>query len=219
MLLMCINGVSKSCDSQNNCIKPCSYFAVTWNNCREYCPHLENIICTYNRFIGNILEKATMLCMSVFFYSIAKLTGPIWRPPGSCRPQMGPMLAPWTLLSGSARNLSTHYLTPFLFSTDIMLLVLLPHWKFSLVWYMSLWQPMLYIAYQATNWQQPSLMLHWYSQSLPIHTVCLHWSNGKCLVISLLSISPKVVLSYDIFIPIFSISFKYWGRGELAAIS
>ena len=25
---------------------------------------------------------------------------PTWDPPGSCRPQMGPMLAPWTLLSG-----------------------------------------------------------------------------------------------------------------------
>ena len=31
---------------------------------------------------------------------IAKLMGPTWGPPGSCRPQMGPMLAPWTLLSG-----------------------------------------------------------------------------------------------------------------------
>ena len=31
---------------------------------------------------------------------IAKFTGPTWDPPGSCRPQMGPMLAPWTLLSG-----------------------------------------------------------------------------------------------------------------------
>ena len=27
--------------------------------------------------------------------------GPTWGPPGSCRPQMGPMLAPWTLLSGA----------------------------------------------------------------------------------------------------------------------
>ena len=26
--------------------------------------------------------------------------GPTWDPRGSCRPQMGPMLAPWTLLSG-----------------------------------------------------------------------------------------------------------------------
>ena len=31
---------------------------------------------------------------------IAKFMGPTCGPPGSCRPQMGPMLAPWTLLSG-----------------------------------------------------------------------------------------------------------------------
>ena len=33
---------------------------------------------------------------------IARFMGPTWDPPGSCRPQMGPMLAPWTVLSGSA---------------------------------------------------------------------------------------------------------------------
>ena len=37
---------------------------------------------------------------------IAKFMGPTWSPPGSCRPQMGPMLAPWTLLSGSSPCLS-----------------------------------------------------------------------------------------------------------------
>ena len=31
---------------------------------------------------------------------IAKFMGPTWGPPGSCRTQVGPMLAPWTLLSG-----------------------------------------------------------------------------------------------------------------------
>ena len=31
---------------------------------------------------------------------IARLMGPTWGPPGSCRPQMGPMLAQCTLLSG-----------------------------------------------------------------------------------------------------------------------
>ena len=31
---------------------------------------------------------------------MARFMGPTWGPPGSCRPQMGPMLAPWTLLSG-----------------------------------------------------------------------------------------------------------------------
>ena len=32
---------------------------------------------------------------------IARFMGPIWGPPGADRTQMGPMLAPWTLLSGS----------------------------------------------------------------------------------------------------------------------
>ena len=31
---------------------------------------------------------------------IANFMRPTWGPPGSCRPQMGPMLVPWTLLSG-----------------------------------------------------------------------------------------------------------------------
>ena len=31
---------------------------------------------------------------------IAKFMGPTWCPPGACRPQMGPLLAPWTLISG-----------------------------------------------------------------------------------------------------------------------
>ena len=35
-----------------------------------------------------------------FITQIAKFMGPTWGPPGSCRPQIGPMLAPWTLISG-----------------------------------------------------------------------------------------------------------------------
>ena len=31
---------------------------------------------------------------------IARFTWPTWGPPGSCRPQVGPMSVPWTLLSG-----------------------------------------------------------------------------------------------------------------------
>ena len=33
---------------------------------------------------------------------IAKFMGPTWGPPGPCRPQMGPMLAPWSLRSGQS---------------------------------------------------------------------------------------------------------------------
>ena len=32
---------------------------------------------------------------------ITQFMGSTWGPPGSCRPQMGPMLSPWILLSGS----------------------------------------------------------------------------------------------------------------------
>ena len=45
-------------------------FPITWSRCKPWSTH------------------------------IAKIIGPTWGPPGSCRPQMGPMLAPWTLLSG-----------------------------------------------------------------------------------------------------------------------
>ena len=44
--------------------------------------------------------------MHIISAQIARFVGPTWGPPGSCRPQMGPMLAPWTLLSGSGMNLA-----------------------------------------------------------------------------------------------------------------
>ena len=42
---------------------------------------------------------------------IAKFMGPPWGPPGFCRPQMGPMLAPWTLLSGYLYHHQSQHMT------------------------------------------------------------------------------------------------------------
>ena len=43
---------------------------------------------------------------------ISRFMGPTWGPPGSCRPQMGPMVAPWTLISGqTSRTISYEYTT------------------------------------------------------------------------------------------------------------
>ena len=42
---------------------------------------------------------------------IAKFMGPTWGPLGSCRPRMGPTLAPWNLLSGLL--LRAHYRMSF----------------------------------------------------------------------------------------------------------
>ena len=39
---------------------------------------------------------------------IVKFMGPAWGPPGSCRPQIGPMLAPWNLFSGIHKIVSNY---------------------------------------------------------------------------------------------------------------
>ena len=43
---------------------------------------------------------------------ITKFMGPTRGPPGSCRPQMGPMLTPWTLLSGDTLNATVKWKVP-----------------------------------------------------------------------------------------------------------
>ena len=67
-----------------------------WSYCRKYDKRLTFSIITHwndTRLLKHHSWKTTQ---------IAKSMGPTWGPPGSCRPQMGPMLAPWTLLSGKA---------------------------------------------------------------------------------------------------------------------
>ena len=46
-------------------------------------------------------------------YPDSKVHGPTWGPPGSCRPQMGTMLALWTLLSGYTDNKCQHNLCTY----------------------------------------------------------------------------------------------------------
>ena len=54
--------------------------------------------------LGNVLGHYQICSVAAL---IARSMGPTWGPPGSCRLQMGPMLAPWTLLSG-CRNKPVH---------------------------------------------------------------------------------------------------------------
>ena len=50
-------------------------------------------------FISMISSKCPCAMVHLRFLTtqIARFMGPTWGPPGTCRPQMGPMLAPWTL--------------------------------------------------------------------------------------------------------------------------
>ena len=57
----------------------------------------QSIVERVNGAVGRAESKPYQLLNTT---QIAKFMGPPWGPPGSCRPQMGPMLAPRTLLSG-----------------------------------------------------------------------------------------------------------------------
>ena len=52
-------------------------------------------------FFKSALSSHAHIMAETQWPQIAKIMGLTWDPPGSCRPQMGPMLAPWTLLSGA----------------------------------------------------------------------------------------------------------------------
>ena len=56
---------------------------------------------------------------------IAKFIGPTWGPPGSCRSQMGPMLDPWTLLSGFVLRLPWHSSMITMFNVHILWAIVL----------------------------------------------------------------------------------------------
>ena len=73
------------------------YFAGrTWICYRVYHIRYINILCSV-AFMNTYWIHMIYLC--TFVTQVAKFMEPIWGPPGSCRPQMGPILAPWTLLS------------------------------------------------------------------------------------------------------------------------
>ena len=72
---------------------------------------------------------------------IARFMGPTWGPPGSRRPQMGPMLSPWTLLSGRILLLLDiyQYFSPVLIYSDIQHYICVRHntllqcWKLGII--------------------------------------------------------------------------------------
>ena len=75
--------------------------------------------------------------------------GPTWGPPGSCRPQMGPILAPWTLLSRkdpqkSPMNYASRVSFIHLFmdaikwsATQMKLMTRVTLYRFRLIWLKS----------------------------------------------------------------------------------
>ena len=64
---------------------------------------IKGFIGLFLRLIWVFHDIFIIKCIDKHFHMIiqrTKFMRPTWGPPGSCRSQMGPMLAPWTLLSG-----------------------------------------------------------------------------------------------------------------------
>ena len=51
-----------------------------------------------------LIKTDALLLALVIASQIASFLGPAWGPAGFSRSQIGPMLAPWTLLSGKQRS-------------------------------------------------------------------------------------------------------------------
>ena len=57
----------------------------------------------YSSLYFPVFDKTLIFNNTVWFLILKnypKFRGPTWGPPGTCRPQVGPILAPWALLSG-----------------------------------------------------------------------------------------------------------------------
>ena len=83
------------------------------------------------------LPSITMLVLGHCYSSYtlrSRFMGPTWCPPGSCRPQMGPMMAQWTLLYGYLQRFPRHhrrYQHDFQFSTVYLAQIFDPEFLYA----------------------------------------------------------------------------------------
>ena len=89
----------------------------------------------------------------VMISQIAKFMGPTWGPPGSCRPQMGPMLAPWTLLSGIVPIFPVHCVTTVTWHCRKNF----SQWGGSLPLTKFFWQHQIAVVIQGPEWCEENI--------------------------------------------------------------
>ena len=83
-----VNSLLKSCDTSNHNL----YLVIHW------WPQSFRVVVACNKIWPDLIVT-----------QIPKFVGPTWGPPGSCRPQMGLMLVPWTMLSGYLSTRATRF--------------------------------------------------------------------------------------------------------------
>ena len=93
------------------CVSTWSQHSSCWGNIRtyfHYLPFVETKMIWEIYPMGNNPDSKvhganmgpTWVLLAPDGPHVARFMGPTWGPPGSCRPQMGPMLVPWTFRSG-----------------------------------------------------------------------------------------------------------------------
>ena len=101
---------------------------------------------------------------------IAKFMGPTWDPPRSYQPQMGPMLAPWTLLSGVVSILSFCHCRIFTVIT----------WDLYTHIGLYIWLPVFRLSAKGTCTSWGTLFL--FHRIASLVGTWHHWSNNNCLL-------------------------------------
>ena len=90
--------ITKSQWSSFHCVEEMSQIAETIGS--TSIKHRLDMDLTLSIWINVRWTSMQLSLLFGMYTQIAKFMGPTWGPPGSLRPHMGPMLAPWTLLSG-----------------------------------------------------------------------------------------------------------------------
>ena len=95
------NICARHCESANPIYPNMGWISILNRPSDRLSPVWGNCSFRYEIFIHSpVVDTLTQDMTHRICPLIAKSMGPTWGPPGSCRPHMGPMLAPWTLLSG-----------------------------------------------------------------------------------------------------------------------
>ena len=131
---------------KNGCHFADNIFVCIFMNEVEYST-LTGELCEYVGQKCHIRRFACTLTLIRAISLIATFMGPTWGPSGADRTQVGPMLAPWTLLSGIVLQPSTPYLlankatassdatSPSIPGTEIKFPLWLTYWD----WVMHIW--------------------------------------------------------------------------------
>ena len=120
-----------------------------WHILQYWIPRLFSVVAWLNEYLGLVAFKTSDIvdfsttsfkCIPILT-QIATFMGPTWGPPGSCRPQMGLMLAPWTLLSRKAWKSALPYSNGRCHWSSLCLqLSLIRYSRASRQWWWELWR-------------------------------------------------------------------------------